>query len=202
MTDDLYPERAADRADELAMRAPEDSPLHRLIMDVRRRYAPRPTSWTGLAGDQSRAMTAQWMRELAQWPIEAVAEGFEVHMNGERGQFFPSLGEVSELAGRCHRHRQANAEQSYVASTTGHCNGNGWIDGDDGVVPCGRCNPVLRTVFNDRRKWRRYLNGESLSSLGVGVEKVSGRLVSDVIMPESCKTAHPDQEELFGEVVR
>lgn len=195
MTDDLFPER--ERSAQLVA-ATEESPLFRLIMDVRRRYAPRNTAWTGLAGNSSRDMTAQWLSALGDFTVDDVAEALDLHMQGTSGQFFPSLTQVVDLASGLVRAREAGARTEYVASTSGWCNGNGWIEQDEGgSIPCGRCNPVLRMVFNDRRKWAQYLNGTPLHLLGVGVEKKHGMLVWDAQMPERCRPAHKGQ--LFTE---
>lgn len=166
--------------------------LLRLITELRDAYRPRPTAWSDMGEEEARRLTARWAIALGKVPPEFVAEAIDLWRHSPSGAFFPSLNDLDESAHRLWGSSMAGSRMEELRQlTSAACDGSGWItrdrpEGGHEAFPCGRCNPYLREVFNDRTKWRRWLAGTPLSALGVGVELTHGRLVSDRPMPESC----------------
>lgn len=166
----------------------------RMIVELRGAYAPRRTAWSDLDAEQARRLTAQWLIALQAFPPEHVAEAIDLHREGQSGAFFPSLADIEDLARQVQRASAATNRHEAIAAMSSPCDGSGFVTrfDDDGrsvdAVPCGRCNPVLREVFNDRTKWRKYLTGVGLDKLNVGVTMVHGRLTSDRPMPDACRS--------------
>jgi len=85
-----------------------------------------------------------------------------------------------------------------------HCDGNGWrpAKAHGYMMPCERCNPALAAVFADPDKLERWSTGTPIENLGVGVERVAGRLrYRDELQPATCRPAH-DQRDTNGVNVR
>lgn len=173
----------------------DEQSLLRMIVELRQRYAPQRTAWTDLDDEAGKLMTVQWFQTLRAFRVEHVAEAIDVHLGGPRGPYFPTLQELDETTTHVSRSRAAGLRHEAIAASSSHCSGDGWIrTDDDRQMPCGRCNPYLRAVYNDRDKWHQYLNGTPLTSLGVGVEKVGGKLIAES-MPSPCKIDDTHEQE-------
>jgi hypothetical protein len=160
-----------------------------ILADLRQRYAPGQTAWTGLDEQQARRMTQTWVNALLPFGIDAVGTAILEWLDGDRAQWFPSLNDLETLSRRAHLAVQLDEAQRHLADSADTCDGSGWVPVTAKAntwAPCARCNPVLSAVFRDRHKWARYMRGDSLDKLDVGVRKQAGELIPDAPMPPVC----------------
>jgi len=98
----------------------------------------------------------------------------------------PSFGVIhgayNEEAAKARR-----AEAHVRAVERPQCDGTGWNSSPIGMVPCKRCNPYLRDVYDDAPLWERFMNGEKLSELHDQVTVADRKMVGASGMPSACK---------------
>jgi hypothetical protein len=61
--------------------------------------------------------------------------------------------------------RQARIENQTALPPTRTCDGTGWREIEEGLIPCNVCNPVLAEVFADRHKLDRWRGGTPADKL-------------------------------------
>lgn len=61
--------------------------------------------------------------------------------------------------------RQARIDSQAALPPSRGCDGTGWRDIPEGLMPCSTCNPALAQVFADRDKLRRWRHGEAVKTL-------------------------------------
>ena len=83
--------------------------------------------------------------------------------------------------------KATHAEAHLRAEERPQCDGTGWVKIRIGMVPCKRCNPYLRDLYDDPPLWERYLNGEKVSDLHSQVTVVDKKMVGTTGMPPTCK---------------
>lgn len=76
----------------------------------------------------------------------------------------PTLAVIREAYDRAVLARQSVTR----ALTTIRCNGTGWVETLVERYPCPTCSPALSSIWDDRRKVRAWVEGESLYDVVVG----------------------------------
>jgi hypothetical protein len=61
--------------------------------------------------------------------------------------------------------RQARMEGQAALPPTRTCDGTGWREIEEGLMPCSVCNTALHAVYSDHVKLRRFRDGEPVSRL-------------------------------------
>ena len=83
--------------------------------------------------------------------------------------------------------KAARAQAHLRAEERPQCDGTGWIDSPIGMVPCRRCNPYLRDLYDDPPRWEQWLSGTSTADLHDQVAVIDRKMAGTSGMPVPCK---------------
>jgi hypothetical protein len=81
--------------------------------------------------------------------------------------------------------KYARATAHANAEERPQCDGTGWVESPIGMVPCKRCNPHLRDLYDDAPRWEQWLTGTSTADLHDDVAIIDRKMTGT--MPPPCK---------------